>query len=90
MGTYRADIRTSGVVIDFQTRRVHEPEPSVSVRLRRFGRWTVVEVHGEMDLQAVALLAGPLSDNPTHVVFGLKGVTFMDACGLGHPKRADS
>lgn len=83
MSTHRADDDSAGVVLDFQARRSTEPEPTVSVNVCGVGLWTVIKVEGEMDIQAVALLAEALKDKPTHVVFGLQGVTFMDACGLG-------
>lgn len=66
MGTHTADDRRS----------------TVSVGVRRLGRWTIVEVQGELDIQAGAPLADLLRSNASHVVFDLHGVTFMDACGL--------
>jgi anti-sigma B factor antagonist len=82
MGTHSADDSRSRVV-DFQARRSPEPAPPVSVGVSRFGDWTVVDVAGELDIQAVALFADLSHGNSDHVVFQLQGVSFMDACGLG-------
>lgn len=82
MSRDRSDDQRSGVVVGFQTRAIGEPEPPVSVGVRRFGGWTVVEVSGELDIQAMALFADLLRGNAAHVVFELRGVTFIDACGL--------
>jgi anti-sigma B factor antagonist len=82
MSRDRSDDQRSGVVVGFQTRPIGEPEPPVSVALRRFGGWTVVEVSGEMDIQAMTLFTDLFEGNAAHVVFELRGVTFIDACGL--------
>jgi anti-anti-sigma factor len=47
------------------------------------GGWTVVDVEGELDIQAVALFADLVRRTAAHVVFELQGVEFIDACGLG-------
>ena len=60
-----------------------EPIPSaVRIRRRRSGRWLVLRVDGEMDIQAEALVIDAVRHDPTFVVFALKGVTFIDASGL--------
>jgi len=82
MSRDRSDDQRSGVVVGFQTRPIGEPEPSVSVDVRRFGGWIVVEVSGEMDIQAMTLFADLFKGNAAHVVFELRGVTFIDASGL--------
>lgn len=81
MGTHRAEDSRSRVV-DFEACRSGEPEPTVSLSARTFGGWTVVDVKGEMDLQAVVLFADLSKGNAAYVAFDLQGVTFMDACGL--------
>jgi anti-anti-sigma factor len=63
----RFDIATSGVV----------------VRVRSSGRWKVLVVEGEMDLLARSLAPSLWAEEPVHVVVDLRGVTFMDAGGLG-------
>ena len=65
------DLRSSGNV------------PGVTVRHYRSGRWVVVEVEGEMDIQVVPLIPVELGNEESFVVFELRGVTFMDAGGLG-------
>jgi anti-anti-sigma factor len=83
MGTHRADDSRTRVV-DLQGRRCSEqPAPTVTVDVRRFGGWTVVDVAGEMDLQAVAIFADLSKGNSVNLVFQLQAVTFIDACGLG-------
>lgn len=53
----------------------------VSTRCTRSGAWLVVEVAGELDLQAVPLL-DTLGIDPCFVVLDLHGVTFMDCSGV--------
>ena len=55
---------------------------AISVRSRPSGPWTVVEVRGEMDVQAEPLVRDVLSTEATCVVFDLHAVTFLDASGL--------
>lgn len=57
------------------------PAPGVVMRYTTAGPWLVVEVGGELDLQAVPLL-NTLGGEPHFVVLDLKGVTFMDCSGL--------
>lgn len=57
--------------------------PCVSVRVRRSGAWTILEVEGEMDIQALPLVADLSHGRVVGVVLELHGVTFMDASGLG-------
>ena len=57
------------------------PPPDVSTRCTRSGAWLVVEVAGELDLQAVPLL-DTLGIDPCFVVLDLHGVTFMDCSGV--------
>lgn len=56
-------------------------DPDVSMRCTRSGEWLVVEVAGELDLQAVPLLDA-LGGDPCLVVLDLHGVTFMDCSGI--------
>ncbi|HET9422717.1 MAG TPA: STAS domain-containing protein [Nocardioides sp.] len=51
------------------------------MRLTRAGRWQVVEIAGEMDLQVDPFLDGVGAD-PCFVVFDLRAVTFMDCSSL--------
>jgi anti-sigma B factor antagonist len=83
MTTHRANDRESPLVADLGARRTAHAVPSVSVRRHRSGRWTVVEVEGEMDIQTLPLVADLPGRNATHVLFELHGVTFLDASGLG-------
>ncbi|MGD9959246.1 STAS domain-containing protein [Nocardioides sp.] len=65
---------------------VHVPFPRASdltVRHYGSGQWCVIEAVGEIDIQGVPLLQHHLSDVPSHLVFDLSRVTFMDASGLG-------
>lgn len=55
--------------------------PDVSTRCTRSGAWLVVEVVGELDLQAVPLL-DRLGIDPCFVVLDLHEVTFMDCSGV--------
>lgn len=57
------------------------PAPDVSTRCTRSGAWLVVEVAGELDLQAVPLL-DTLGTDPCFVVLDLQEVTFMDCSGV--------
>jgi anti-anti-sigma factor len=57
--------------------------PTVHVCRYWFGSWTILQVEGEMDIQARPLVQGLIGDEVSHVAFELDGVTFMDACGLG-------
>ena len=78
--------RVSGLratVTDFWPRDAGGAIPSVSVRVDRSGHWTVVEVEGEMDVQFPPLVADLVDGAASRVVFDLRGVTFMDAGGLG-------
>ena len=56
---------------------------SVSVRGDPAGRWTVLAVEGEMDLQAFPLVPDLVDKNAPRMVFDLSRVSFMDAGGLG-------
>jgi stage II sporulation protein AA (anti-sigma F factor antagonist) len=65
------------------TRDIAEPGFSVSVRGHPGGRWTVLEVEGEMDLRAFPLIPDLVGTANPRVVLELHGVSFMDARGLG-------
>ena len=51
------------------------------VRRTRSGRWLVLEIAGEMDLQVGPLLYD-VGNDPCYVVFDLHRVTFMDCSSL--------
>lgn len=70
-------------VTDLRARGAGSGIASVSVRVDRSGHWTVVEVEGEMDVQLPPLVADLVDSDASRVVFDLRGVTFMDAGGLG-------
>jgi len=73
--------RGSVVHVDFRSGSWSSNEPSVVVRRTRSGRWLVLEIAGEMDIQAGPLLSD-IGDDPCFVVFDLHGVTFMDCSSL--------
>lgn len=70
-------------VTDVPVRDSRDLRSSVTVRAHPSGPWMVVEIAGEMDVQAVALVAGLVPRHTRHLVFDLQRVTFMDATGLG-------
>ena len=70
------------MVVDFPTPSRDANGPAVSLRHHRAGRWTVVEITGEMDLQVFSLMPRLRGKRAARVVFELGGVTFMDAGGL--------
>ncbi len=57
--------------------------PALTVRQYQCGCWSVVEASGELDIQVVPLMRAHLVDCPSHLIFDLSRVTFMDASGLG-------
>jgi anti-anti-sigma factor len=73
--------RGSVVHVDFLSGSWSPKQPSVVVRRTRSGRWLVLEIAGEMDLQAGPFLSD-IGDDPCFVVFDLHGVTFMDCSSL--------
>ena len=81
MDTQRTNGRGSAVATDPATCGATGDGASVSVRVHRASSWTILEVEGEMDLQAQPLVAERVGDS-TRVVLDLHGVTFMDAKGL--------
>lgn len=72
-------------VLDFPQQRRGDgaSAPSVSVQARQSGAWTILEVEGELDIQALPLVADLLRARVVGVVLELHAVTFMDASGLG-------
>ena len=82
MDTHRAHGRGSTPVIDVLA-CADDPGSSLSVRARRSGRWTILEVEGEVDIQALPLVADLVGRDATRVVLELRRVTFMDASGVG-------
>lgn len=56
---------------------------SVSALLSSSGAWTVLALHGEVDIQATYLLREVPKSGCEGLIFDLHGVTFMDAAGLG-------
>lgn len=85
MSVHRVNGQGPTPVIDFPQQRTRDAAspPSVSVRGRRSGAWTILEVEGEMDIQALPLVADLLRGRVVGVVLELHAVTFMDASGLG-------
>lgn len=85
MNVHRVNGQGPAPVVDLpQQRRGDGPSPpSVSVQGRRSGPWTILEVEGEMDIQALPLVADLLRGPVGGVVLELHAVTFMDAGGLG-------
>ena len=67
--------------VDFRSGARFIEEPSVVVRRKRSGRWQVLEIAGEMDLQMGPILAD-VGVDPCFVVLDLHGVTFMDCSSL--------
>ena len=57
--------------------------PTMVASAYRFGCWLIIEADGEVDIAGVPLLRRLLDDDSSHVVFDLRRVTFIDACGLG-------
>jgi anti-anti-sigma factor len=84
MDTQRVDGPGSAAPNDLSARRrVGVDGSPVSVRVRRSRSWTILAVDGDMDLQALPIVADRVGADATRVVFELHGVTFMDARGLG-------
>lgn len=77
------DTRTSTKVDLTPTQPLNGLPATVSVSAHGAGPWTVVVVEGEMDFQVIQLLANLPEHEAACVVFDLRGVTFMDAGGLG-------
>jgi anti-anti-sigma factor len=69
------------VHVDFRSGARFIEEPSVVVRRTMAGRWQVLEIAGEMDLQMGPILA-EVGTDPCFVVLDLHGVTFMDCSSL--------
>ena len=69
------------------------PEPA-RVDVERRASVAVLHVSGEFDLSAVdrveAALARATGDRTDRVVFDLRGVSFLDVCGLRTLLRADA
>jgi anti-anti-sigma factor len=57
--------------------------PFPVARRYRSGCWRVIEANGELDIQAVPLLRRLVAGRPSHVVFDLRRVTFVDASVMG-------
>ncbi len=70
-------------MVDLWARSTGHPTPSVSVFVYRSSGWAILEVEGEMDLLAVPAVSHAVDPAARHVVFDLRGVTFIDGCGLG-------
>lgn len=83
MNAFWVGDRGSPEVVDLQARRAGKVAGSVAVHLDRSGRWTIVTVEGEMDLRVRQLVPDLVAGDATSVVFELRGVTFLDAGGLG-------
>ena len=81
MNADSAPRRGSVIHVDFRSGSWFPEEPSVVIRRTRSGRWLVLEIAGEMDIQAGPLLSD-VGEDPCFVVFDLHGVTFMDCSSL--------
>lgn len=57
--------------------------PTVLAHRYQSGCWRVIEAAGELDIQSVPCLRGLVAGDPTHVVFDVRRVTFLDASVLG-------
>jgi stage II sporulation protein AA (anti-sigma F factor antagonist) len=75
--------RGTALVTDLQARRAGGAGFSVSVRGHTAGSWTILEVEGEMDMSAFPLIPDLVGRDTSRIVLELRGVTFMDARGLG-------
>jgi len=73
--------RGSVVHVDFRSGSRLPEQPRVVVRRSTSGRWLVLEVAGELDLEAGSLL-DDVGDDPSFVVLDLHEVTFMDCSSL--------
>ena len=71
----------SVVHVDFDRASGSLRSPAWRYRRTRSGRWLVLEIAGEMDIQAGPLLSD-IGGDPSFVVFDLHGVTFMDCSSL--------
>jgi anti-anti-sigma factor len=81
MTMQQSDGRGMGTVSDIDSRR--SGGSSVFVQSSVSGRWTIVRVDGEMDIQVPPLVDHLLEGAGAHLLFELAGVTFLDASGLG-------
>jgi anti-sigma B factor antagonist len=62
------------------------PDPGLEITSRSAGDWTVVEVHGDVDLATTPQLREALSSagaDGSRLAVDLRGVPFMDSMGLG-------
>ena len=73
--------RASVVHVDFRSGSRLPERLRVVARRSRSSRWLVLEIAGEMDLEAGPLL-DDLGDDPSFVVLDLHEVTFMDCSSL--------
>ena len=73
--------RGSVVHVDFGSGSRFPEELDMVVRGTTSGRWLVLQITGEVDLEAGSLL-DDVGDDPSFVVFDLEGVTFMDCSSL--------
>ncbi len=64
-----------------QSRRGEPPLAVLTLHVP--SRWAVIEAGGELDTQCVSRLRSLFAAAGDHVVVDLRGVTFMDASGLG-------
>jgi len=81
-------------LVPHATRRRAPAAPSLDVRVEQHASVAVLHISGEFDLCGVARVERALDravGNPTdRVVFDLRGVSFLDLCGLETLMRADA
>jgi anti-anti-sigma factor len=78
------------VAVDAQIASTGRLSPVLSTSVSVSGAWTLVTIAGEMDLQVVPPVRELVSAEARHLVFDLRQVTFMDACGLDLLVRSQS
>jgi anti-sigma B factor antagonist len=71
------------VSLPAQRHAVHAVHRPAAAEARLPGDWQLVRASGELDLATVPRLRAVLATSGSRVVLDLRGVTFLDASGLG-------
>ena len=73
------------VPLGLTTRMIRQRQRASAPLARRYqsGCWRVVEALGELDIAQLPLLRGLIVGSPSHVIFDLRRVTFIDAGVIG-------